>query len=286
MVARVELAIASAADFAELRRRFAGLPLRPKLVQGREAGTDISSPGRQSLTLLIGEETAGALYATDVYLSPGFGAPSHHQPTEDELWYLLEGELDVRVGAQRAKIRAGAFAYIPRDTTHAFRNNGAAPARLLAWNSPGGHERAFEEMGRLARQGVTAFPDLRDMFQRHGVELHPDESQSARNDYSAGPKLVAAPAPGAGTRRLLGAEESRGEYEVTDLRIEGGEGLERCEEASELCLFVLEGSVRLTVGDEAQEARRGAFAFVPRRTMLRVANPGPARLLMWRTPAR
>jgi len=190
MVARLDLAIASTADFAELRRRFAGLPLRPKLMQGREAGTDISSPGRQSLTLLVGEETAGAMYATDVYLSPGFGAPSHHQPTEDELWYLLEGELDVRVGAQRAKIRAGAFAYIPRDTTHAFRNNGTAPARLLAWNSPGGHERAFEEMGRLAKQGINAFPDLRDMFHRHGVELHPDESQSARNDHAAGPKLL------------------------------------------------------------------------------------------------
>ena len=39
MVARVELPIASSADFAELRRRFTSLPLRPKLMQGREAGT-------------------------------------------------------------------------------------------------------------------------------------------------------------------------------------------------------------------------------------------------------
>ena len=286
MVARVELPITSSADFAELRRRFAGLPLRPKLMPGREAGTDISSPGRQSLTLLIGEETAGAMYATDVYLSPGFGAPSHHQPTEDELWYLLEGELDVRVGAQRANIRAGAFAYIPRDTSHAFRNNGTGPAHLLAWNSPGGHERAFEEMGRLAKQGVTAFPDLRSMFHHHGVELHPDESQFARNDHAAGPKLVHAAETAADARRLLSAEDSPGDFEVTEQRLEAGADLERREEASELCLYVLEGDVRLTLGDEAQQAGRGAFAFVPRRTMLRAATPGCARLLLWRTPAR
>ena len=286
MVARVDLPIASSADFAELRRRFAGLTPRPKLMRGREAGTDISSPGRQSLTLLIGEETAGAMYATDVYLSPGFGAPSHHQPTEDELWYLLEGELDVRVGARREKIRAGAFAYIPRDTTHAFRNNGAAPAHLLAWNSPGGHERAFEEMGRLAKQGVTAFPDLRDMFQRHGVELHPDESQLARNDHAAGPKLVHAAEPVADARCLLSAQESRGDFEVVEQRLEPGAGIERREEAGELCVYVLEGDVRITLGEEMQEAGRGAFAFVPRRTRLRVENRGVARLLLWRTPAR
>jgi len=286
MVARVDFPVGSPADFEELRRRFTGLPLRPKLMQGREAGTDISSPGRQSLTLLIGEETAGAMYATDVYLSPGFGAPSHHQPTEDELWYLLEGELDVRVGAQRMKIRAGAFAYIPRDTTHAFRNNAAAPAHLLAWNSPGGHERAFEEMGRLAKQGITAFPDLRDMFHRHGVELHADESHFARNDHAAGPKVVHASSPGAGVRRLLSAEESRGDFEVTEQRVEAGASIERREEASELCLYVLEGNVQLTVGDDTHAASRGAFAFVPRRTMLRAATQGSARLLLWRTPAR
>ena len=286
MVARVEFTVGSPADFKELRRRFTRLPLRPKLMQGREAGTDISSPGRQSLTLLIGEETAGAMYATDVYLSPGFGAPSHHQPTEDELWYLLEGELDVRVGAQRTKISAGAFAYIPRDTSHAFRNNGSGPARLLAWNSPGGHERAFEEMGRLAKQGITAFPDLREMFHRHGVDLHPDESHSARNDDAAGPKVVHAASPGVDARRLLSAEESRGDFEVIEQLVEAGASIERREEASELCLYVLDGNIQLTVGDEQHAANRGAFAFVPRRTMLRVAAERSARLLLWRTPAR
>src|SRR6186713_2328218 len=118
MVARVDMAVDSAADFAVLRQRFRELPARPKVLRTREAGLDISSPGRQSLSLLIGEETAGVLYSTDVYLSPGFGAPPHHQPTEEELWYLVEGELDVRVGTQSATIRAGAFAFIPRDTTH------------------------------------------------------------------------------------------------------------------------------------------------------------------------
>ena len=62
--------------------------------------------------------------------------------------------------------------------------------------------------------------------------------------------------------------------------------IERREEASELCLYVLDGNIQLTVGDEQHAANRGAFAFVPRRTMLRVAAERSARLLLWRTPAR
>ena len=293
MVARLEFPIGSPEDFGELRRRFGALPVRPKLVEGRAAGTDISSPGRQSQTLLIGEETAGALYATDVYLSPGFGAPSHHQPTEEELWYLLEGELDVRVGAQRAKLRAGAFAYIPRDTTHAFKNNGTKLARLLAWNSPGGHERAFEEMGRLAKQGVTAFPDLRKMFHRHGVELHPDENQFARNDHAAGPKLVPdrSHAPDAGwrdadARRLLSGAESRGDYEVFDVRLSADGALARREERRETCLYLFDGKADITVGEEKRSVGSGAFAFVPRGVAYGVSSRdgAAAHFLLWVTP--
>jgi glyoxylate utilization-related uncharacterized protein len=121
---------------------------------------------------------------------------------------------------------------------------------------------------------------------RHGVDLHPDESHSARNDHAAGPKVLHAASPGNDTRQLLSSAESRGEFEVTEQRVKAGASIERREEASELCLYVLEGNVHLTVGNEERASSRGAFAFVPRRTMLRVVAADAARLLLWRTPAR
>lgn len=295
MIERVPLAVASPADFATLRRRFTSLPMRPKVLQTREGGTDISSPGRQSLSLLIGEETAGALYATDVYLSPGFGAPSHHQPTEEELWYLLEGELDVRVGAKRASLRAGAFAYIPRNTTHAFRNNGSSTARLLAWNSPAGHERAFEEMRRKADQGITAFPDLREMFRLYEVLLHADEAQIAPNDDGAADGarrarivLDRAEAPdvsahGADARLLLSAEQSGGGFEVTDVRLPRGVALPARREVVDVCVYLLAGAAVLSVDGGEQPAKRGAFAFIPRGHTLGIAaaDGQDARFLRW-----
>jgi mannose-6-phosphate isomerase-like protein (cupin superfamily) len=291
MVARVDMAVDSAADFAALRRRFAGLPMQPKLLRTREGGTDISSPGRQSLSLLIGEETAGALYATDVYLSPGFGAPPHHQPTEEELWYLLEGELDVRIGTQAATIRAGSFAFIPRDTTHTFKNNGKSPVRLLAWNAPAGHERAFEAMRRKADQGITAFAELREVFKAHEILLHADEHEKARND-AAGGKLVLeraqgrdASQPGADVRVLLDGAGSGGLFEVSDVLLEGALALRHGR--SETCLYIASGAADMTLGDERQRVGSGAFAFIPRGHPARIARAGgePTRFVLWTTPA-
>ncbi len=297
MVARVDLTVDSPADFALLRRRFSELSARPKLLQTREGGTDISSPGRQSLSLLIGEETAGSLYATDVYLSPGFGAPPHHQPTEEELWYLIEGQLDVRVGTRSAVIRAGSFAFIPRNTTHTFKNSGTSLVRLLAWNAPAGHERAFEAMRRKADEGVTAFPALREIFKAHEIILHADPDESAANDSPGGElrsKLVLergqgrdASQPGADVRILLDGAESNGLFEVVDILLDEGRTMPLRHERSDTCLYLIGGTAELTVGTDRQRVSAGAFAFVPRNHPMSVANTGaqPAHFLVWTTPA-
>ena len=295
-MARVDFSIASPADFEALRRRFAALPMEPKVLQSRDAGIDISSPGRQSLTLLVGEETAGRQYATDVFLMPGFGAPSHHQPTEEELWYLLEGQLDVRVGERRTTIRAGSFAYIPRNTTHAFRNNGTAPARMVAWNSPAGHERAFEAMKAMAARGITVFADLHEMFRNHEVWMHRDENQSAENDGRPGAKVVLERSeardiswPCVDARLLLDGAESRGDFEVMDLRLAMGAGLPpHTHQGTDKCLYLVAGQADLAVGSTTQRVGRGAFTFVPRGTQmaLSVAGDEPVHLLLWCTPAQ
>lgn len=293
MVARLDFAVTSPADFAQLRRRFADLPMRPKVLRTRDGGTDISSPGRQSLSLLVGEETAGALYATDVFLSPGFGAPPHHQPTEEELWYLLEGELDVRIGTRSAVIKAGSFAFIPRDTTHAFKNNGKSPVRLLAWNAPAGHERAFEAMRAKAEQGITAFPELRETFRIHEILLHADGQEQARND-AAGGKLVLertqgrdASRSGADVRVLLDAKESGGLFEVSDILLDRGVTLPLRYGRSDTCLYVVGVAADLTVGGDRQRVGRGAFAFIPRGHPASIAGAGEGRtqFVLWTTPA-
>ena len=293
MVTRLQMHVGSMAEFAELRRRFLGFPAAPKLLHTREGGIDISSPGRQSLSLLVGEETAGVLYATDVYLSPGFGAPPHHQPTEDELWYVLEGTLDARVGMQTVSLWPGAFAYIPRDTTHAFRNNGTGLVRLLAWNAPGGHERAFEAMRAKADQGITDFPSLREVLGHHGIDLHEDAAEVAPNDQSAtafAPKVVASRTsgrdastqPGVDSRVLLDKLESNGQYEVRDVVITPGATLRLGDEHSHTCFYVVDGNADVLLDGDQQRVGRGAFGYLPDGHAGTIAAvDAPTRLVSW-----
>jgi hypothetical protein len=45
-----------------------------------------------------GEGTASNMVIFELFVEPGVGAPNHHQPDEDEFWYVLEGQLEIQVG--------------------------------------------------------------------------------------------------------------------------------------------------------------------------------------------
>jgi quercetin dioxygenase-like cupin family protein len=94
-------------------------------------------------------DSGGAYSLFEVVSPAGGGVPLHLHRREDEAFYLLAGELLVRVGDQQFRAAAGAFVRFPRGTPHAYRNVGGCPARLLVVVSPGGYERFFEAMSRV-----------------------------------------------------------------------------------------------------------------------------------------
>jgi mannose-6-phosphate isomerase-like protein (cupin superfamily) len=62
---------------------------------------------------------------------PRLIAPPHVHHRDDEAWYVLEGTLRVRVGAEEVEARAGAGVFVPRGTPHAYGNPAPEPARYL-----------------------------------------------------------------------------------------------------------------------------------------------------------
>jgi mannose-6-phosphate isomerase-like protein (cupin superfamily) len=96
-----------------------------------------------------GTATGGAYSLFEVLSPAGGGVPLHLHRREDEAFYLLAGELLVRVEDYQFRAAAGAFVRFPRGTPHAYRNVGGCPARLLVIVSPGGYERFFEAMSQV-----------------------------------------------------------------------------------------------------------------------------------------
>jgi mannose-6-phosphate isomerase-like protein (cupin superfamily) len=62
---------------------------------------------------------------------PRLIAPPHVHHRDDEAWYVLEGTLRVRVGAEEVETRAGSGVFVPRGMPHTYWNPGPGPVRYL-----------------------------------------------------------------------------------------------------------------------------------------------------------
>lgn len=67
---------------------------------------------------------------------PGDQAPPHIHLESDEGFCVLDGRLEVLVGAERRVLEAGEFVVVPAGTTHTFATVGDSPASVLAIMTP------------------------------------------------------------------------------------------------------------------------------------------------------
>jgi quercetin dioxygenase-like cupin family protein len=96
--------------------------------------------------LITGEQTAGRYALIDMFVPPGGGPPPHRHDFE-EMFHVLDGEVEVLFRGARSTARAGATVNIPANAPHAFKNVADKPARLLCLVSPAGEEQFFLEIG-------------------------------------------------------------------------------------------------------------------------------------------
>jgi len=71
----------------------------------------------------------------------GYSPPLHVHGREDEVFYMLEGELTIRVGAAERRLAAGQAALAPIGVPHTFRVDSPAGARWLNITTHGDFER-------------------------------------------------------------------------------------------------------------------------------------------------
>lgn len=109
------------------------------------SGKTFSAVGDKYVFLATGEQTGGAYCLAESVVPPGGGPPPHVHTREDEAFYVLEGEITFTVDGRTIVGTAGTFLQAPRGTPHAFKNNSAAPARMLVQCSPAGFEKFMAE---------------------------------------------------------------------------------------------------------------------------------------------
>jgi quercetin dioxygenase-like cupin family protein len=111
----------------------------------------IGSTGAGVMVKAAEAETGGLCSVWEGRIEPGtVGAAPHYHRGRDEFFYLLEGEMVLRLGDESHVAAAGAFAFVPRGTIHGFHNASSSPARGLVMHHPAGFEHYFEEAQQLA----------------------------------------------------------------------------------------------------------------------------------------
>lgn len=98
--------------------------------------------------LTTSAETENRSFLIEVRTVPGAEPPPHLHYDQDEVFYILEGEMEVYCMGQVRTARAGEMVFLPRMQAHAFYF--LSPLRFLAWVQPGGLDGYFEAMSSPA----------------------------------------------------------------------------------------------------------------------------------------
>src|SRR6478752_2477393 len=104
-------------------------------------GETVTSSGGSSVEMKVESSQSGGEYGTVLWtVRAGEEPPLHTHSREDELLYVVQGQLIARVGDARVEVGSGAYAALPRGVPHTIEVVGDQ-ATLLVSFVPGGLER-------------------------------------------------------------------------------------------------------------------------------------------------
>ena len=128
--------------------------------------------GEELLVKAAGTDTKDRFAFFHATAPPMSGPPLHVHSREDELFYILEGEIVFQIANQRTVAKVGTTIFAPRESVHAYQNFTKHTARLLIMVTPAGVDRLFEEMSASAH-GMP-MPDpviLESLFTKYGLRM-------------------------------------------------------------------------------------------------------------------
>ena len=120
-----------------------------------------------------GKNTDGHFGLFEYVMEPGTEGPRRHIHRQmAEIFYVVEGEIELIIGDEKITAQAGATALVPKEEIHAFSNPGKQRSVLLIMFCPAdSREKYFEGLAELTKDGQP--PDqeaLRELMRKYDTE--------------------------------------------------------------------------------------------------------------------
>jgi len=140
-----------------------------KIVKNGE-GKKLNVLGDRMTVKLTGEDTGGKYALVEQYNDPGVGIPPHMHTNEDEVFKLIEGEVEFWLGDKTKVLKAGDMIYCPKGVPHTWKVVGNKKAKVDLGFFPAGMEKMFGELANLP-EGPPDLALVAEICGRYGVEF-------------------------------------------------------------------------------------------------------------------
>jgi thiamine-phosphate pyrophosphorylase len=195
------------------------------------------------------------------------GARPHTHGAHTDVFYVLSGEIEMRLGDETVRLPAGSCVAAPPSLVHGFRNPGATEARYLNLHAPGGWasgRRRFEP-AEFDTFGIDqASANVR------GIVSGPGDGDRLRKEHRLA--LVKVQHPDVDVLEYFVDEEYDGASPHVHLRHAD-------------CFHVLEGELELTADGVPIRAQPGTTVVIPPGIVHAFTSVGRARFLNVHAPS-
>jgi thiamine-phosphate pyrophosphorylase len=202
-------------------------------------------------------------------LPPGeTGARPHTHAAHTDVFYVLAGEIEMRLGGETVRLPAGSCVAAPPPLLHGFRNPGATEARYLNAHAPGGWASGRR---RLEPEEFDTFFGTDTGFTRvRGIITGPGDGDPLRKEH-----------------RLALAKVQRPELDVLEYFVDDDyDGASKHVHLRHTdCFHVLEGELEITAAGNTTRARPGMAVVVPPGIEHSFTSVGRARFLNVHAPS-
>lgn len=154
--------------------------------------------GRQighQVNLKVGDVHTPNMLAVECDFAPGFDVGAHRHTTHEEVFYVLEGEVEMFAfepktrtiepgswvnwesadGTLVTRATPGTVMYVPRGCPHGFRNPGTSHMRFLLVATPAGHEHYQQAIADLLANPPTDEEQLRKAVEEIRQKFHTEQ---------------------------------------------------------------------------------------------------------------
>jgi quercetin dioxygenase-like cupin family protein len=115
------------------------------------------------------------------------GAPMHKHTYEDEISYVLEGELSIIQNGKVQIASPGEYIIKPRGIFHTFWNATQSRIRFVEFITPGNFEYYFAEIAPFLQSDKPQIDKIRETVAKYGLIIDPAAAEEIIKQYGLNP---------------------------------------------------------------------------------------------------